>query len=266
MRPKKNIFYIIVVLFLLLPPGYLMRVDFVKRAFEILQILILLYYVILMVRGKKKPDGIVIGILLIMLEIFMATIFTSKDIVGYFRYFASVLALCLFASFNMQKNADLFIEGTSIICHIYMVINTLTLFLFPNAMYANNRGIMTCWFLGEDNVGLTFYMLANFLALVLVARNMKRAILLFGFSVGNTLLFVLKNNIATGKVCIIIFLVLAILAKFYKKITLVNFKALIGIEFGILFILMVSQLNSSIYVFIQTHFGKSTALSGRFYS
>lgn len=87
------------------------------------------------------------------------------------RYMALIL-LCIIVC--KSDRSDRLIKVLFSVFFLYTVANTITVFLFPNSMYQNNRGWDVCWLLGGDNFAVRYYILTVLFALLSDMGNAVR--------------------------------------------------------------------------------------------
>lgn len=142
-----------------------------------------------------------------------------------------------------------------------VLINTLTVFLYPNALYPNNRNIWCCWFLGEDNVGYSYYIAASVITMLYSRCISKRITYLTVLVWVSSFLFVFHNDIATGIVSQFFFLMLVLGYWFGWFRKLINAKTSLYITVGGFLLLVVTRW--LIIEPITSVLGRSVTFSGR---
>ena len=261
-RTTNRIFVCGLVFFLLYPPAIILRTNYSKYIYDMIQLLLFFYF------GVMKNEAINLNryknnVVAISIAILFSTVMNNSDIVGCFEMIIKVLNVCFISNFYLERIPRQFIQGCCITLWLYTLVNSITLFVFPNGMYANNRGVMTCYFLGEDNVGFSLYLLANCLTLILLVLYKGKAFPAFLFSIINSLVFVFHNDIATGKACIFAFLVLFFIGTSRRVRMFINYKVVLAGHLIIIAILLYFQSKSSIFLFVQSQLIRNAQLSGR---
>lgn len=124
-------------------------------------------------------------------------------------------------SANGKRRMSHWISTTKIVMLLYTCINTLTVILFPGALYANTNGFYVCWFLGEDNAAVRYYLLAIVLCFCDAASaqgtgKYRKKMYFAGFAVLHFVFYSFYQSIGTGMICSAIFVVLIFAANIKK--------------------------------------------------
>lgn len=211
---KLESFELFIGLFLLLgfvPPAYLNQNLAINKILDLMRlisfILVFLFYMIDFEIHIKKPFNWIL--VLLYVELLLATIMSKNaSIHSYIGMAIPSLGLIMFVEEFTIHNPYIGIKSLYIYFSICTLINTLTVFLFPAAMYANNRGMWVCWFLGEDNGGYVYYIVASICAMLYSYYITKKNTLLSILIWINSFLFVFYRDIATGKICQLLWILL----------------------------------------------------------
>lgn len=138
----------------------------------------------------------------------------------------NVFGISIFTYLALRQSAEAFFKGGSLLLGSYVVINTLTVFLFPNGLYASSMYTMN-FFLSYRTAWFVFYLEAAFLCLLnnelypsKEAKNWLVFVLVCEY------LSMIKVWTATGLFCITLGLLLVYLWK-KKRIPLFSVKAII---------------------------------------
>lgn len=206
---QKWVIYLL--LFGLFTPQYLSRIVIVQalaRGLHTLAyILILAGYGLSIRKHIRKPFNI--AMLFLWLGLLFSTVLSDVgSIDNYYGTLKGVLLSCgLIGVIATQSpvNGLRCLYGYFSTC---ILINTATIFLFPNAMFPNPGGNWVCWFLGEDNVGYLYYIIASTMAMIYTAYVSKRLTAISILTWACAFIFVFSRNIATGIVCQIVWVVL----------------------------------------------------------
>ena len=209
--------FLIVFLF---PPNYVTRLSYISWTFDGLSLMIGIFAIYINYRRGVRIDRFVLTIILMQIWMFFSTLIHFASITSGFKLFVRVVVICYLLSELIEINATRTYNALNVVFHIYIIINTVTLFLFPNAMYLNVKGAPVCWFLGEDNYGFSYYLLANILALC--HGDQKKSVVLPIFSVVLSVIFAWKNDIVTGKICVIVMALFLLFGFFHKLRTWIS--------------------------------------------
>lgn len=201
-------------LFGLFPPQYLSDyVIFVRgltRVFRVMSYsLILSGYALSIKKHIRKSFNI--ALLSLWMGMLLSTVLSEvASFDFYFSNLKSVLTICV-----LIRVLAIYSPVTGLHClygyfSICVLINTATVILFPNALFANPAGARVCWFLGEDNVGYLFYIVASTLAMIYITYISKRITMVSCLVWASAFFFVFYRDIATGMACQIIWAVLVL--------------------------------------------------------
>ena len=249
-----------VLFFFLMTPGIITHIKVVSWMFDGIVVIIGILLLLIMAKSGFKFDKYVISMFLLQMWILLSTMFNRASITSGGKIFVRTLVVCfiLYVIVKIDRNSTY--EALISLFHIYITINTITLFLFPNAMYLNTRGQAVCWFLGEDNYAFSYYLLANILALIYLVEN--NTILLAVYSFVNSYLFAWKNDIATGKITIIVLSVLVLLGIIDKVRRTLNMFIITIVNIVVFYFLVINRFYERISAIIGL-LGRNMTLSGR---
>lgn len=141
----------------------------------------------------------------------------------------NVFGISIFTYLALRQSPKAFFKGGSLLLGSYVVINTLTVFLFPNGMYASSMYTMN-FFLSYRTAWFVFYLEAAFLCLLnneLYPSKEAKSWLVFVLLC--EYLSMIKVWTATGLLCITLGLLLVYLWK-KKRIPSFSVKAIILVE------------------------------------
>lgn len=253
----------ILMLLTLFPPEYLMQFSFFAYAVDALtictvSIVFLTYFQDLNLHRRKRFNLFVV---VLFVELFFATLFSEFN--NFFNWFKSAI-LCFTCCFFAEEISLRPYKGIQCMYYYFsicVIINTATIFIFPNALYANNNGFYNCWFLGEDNGAYIYYLIATMFAMMYHYCVNEKTFVLEMIVIICSFLFVFHNDIATGIFCQIIWLLLFL--AFHFKLLKRFFKAryILYIAMGGLIFLVLTR--DLILEPITRALGRSTTLTGR---
>lgn len=149
----------------------------------------------------------------------------------------NVFGISIFTYLSLNQSPKAFFKGGSLLLGSYVAINALTVFLFPNGMYASSMYKMN-FFLSYRTAWFIFYLEATFLCMLnnelYPSPNTKKWLV---FVLLCEYLSMIKVWTATGLFCITLGLLLVHLWR-EKRIPLLSVKAIIIVEM-ILFAIIV---------------------------
>lgn len=203
---------ILLFLFLLFTPGYFLQKEIFALVRRLLRYAVILFLFIaynLSIREKKSKRFNITLLILWILLLISTILYQDAPFYEYAKNILLILSVCIFVellAILAPYNGLQCMYRYFVLC---VFINTATVFIFPNAMYAQqSTGNWICWFLGDDNSGYTYYIVASTLAMIhddCIAKKIT------GLSIMTYLcafVFVFHNQIATGIVSQIVWLFL----------------------------------------------------------
>ena len=138
-------------------------------------------------------------------------------------------------------------------------LNTVTVFVFPDSMYPDSRGLAVCWLLGGDNFSVRFYILSVLFAFLMGGSGGKKWILASMINYG---LFVFVRFCGMGIVSFA--LIVALLLTPLRFVCRWRIKLKHAIVVGLLAFVVVVVLGQMDYFsFILDLLGKDVTLSAR---
>lgn len=255
---------IILLLFAFFPPSYLGRIAVINLALDAIKlagfIMIFALFMVDIKKHLKKPFNILLIVLLA--ELLLSTLFSKyASLYYYISTVVPILGICFLTGEIALHNPYTGLKSMYIYFSACVLINTATIFLFPNAMYANNRGIWVCWFLGEDNSGYIYYIVASTVAMIYTQCISKKATVLSFLVWGASFVFTFYRDIGTGKACQIIWAVLVLGYQFEWIRRFLKARYVLYVIAGGFVALVL--LRSSIIAPIASALGKDITITGR---
>lgn len=186
------------------------------KVFDAVKVCVFAYCIIDMIYCKVKPDKFVLSVFVFEFYMLCITLLRSANMFTIIKQMVVISSTAYLICRLGKQNFWLLIRTMSVMFNVYMLINTITVFMFPGAMYLTNRGKPECWFLGLDNTAIVYYIIGNILSAVYNIRRKKPLWIFISFL--QTFLFVFKNDIATGKVCLIVMILMIGLSYIFKKL------------------------------------------------
>ena len=213
-----NTKWLIMILLLgIFPPAYFNQIKLLDYCLEGLKAIVWFFVLMLYFASIKFHMKKVFNILLYVLVIeLLFTTLKSKDasIYLWITQIVNVIIICFFVEEMMTYAPYNGLKCIYAYFSLITLINTITIFIFPNAMYPNVGGVWVCWFLGEDNNAYFYYILVSTLAMLYCHYVSKRITFLALMDWLSAFIFVFHNDIATGIVCQLIWLILVVAYQF----------------------------------------------------
>lgn len=263
-RLLKSKFILLLALLGLFPPVYFTIFTAGGIIFSAIKfasaILILIIYCKDIVKHMSKMFNVLLVVLALEL-LFSTLINKDASIQLWAAQIGTVIIQCFFIEALLVH-----VPGNGIRCFYWYfslmtLVNTATIFFFPNAMFPNNRGAWVCWFLGEDNTAYFYYIVASTFALLYCNCIVKRVTMLAILVWASAFVFVFHNDIATGIVCQFLWglLVIGYQFRLFKKMLKARYALYIMLAGFIILVVMRRMILAPLVAAL----GKDITLSGR---
>lgn len=246
------------------PPEYLKQNTLISLFLDALRLsgflLVSVLYLIDIRRHIKKHFNILL--LVLWIELLFSTMLSHEShLLTYLIMAINTLGTCFLVEEIAIRSSYVGLKSMHLYFSACVLINTATVFLYPNAMYANNRNLWVCWFLGEDNGGYIYYIVASTVAMIYTQYISKRITVLSGLVWASSFIFVFYRDIATGKACQIIWAVLVLGYRFgwFRKLLKARY-ILYAIVGGFVAVVLLREF---IFEPIVTILGRNITLTGR---
>lgn len=147
------------IFFILLKPGSFSEYTAWKNIGNVINILRMftcvwcLFYFLL---RRGKIDKFILFVILFYCSILFSTFYFSQSYVNLIYEFASILSWIVLFKINMLDNKDKFLTTLENTFFILLLINFITIILFPGGFYLNSSGYSGNYFLGYDNNLITY--------------------------------------------------------------------------------------------------------------
>ncbi len=147
------------IFFILLKPGSFSEYTAWKNIGNVINILrmftcvwCLLYFLL----RRGKIDKFILFVILFYCSLLFSTFYFSQSYVNLIYEFASILSWIVLFKINMLDNKDKFLTTLENTFFILLLINFITIILFPGGFYLNSSGYSGNYFLGYDNNLITY--------------------------------------------------------------------------------------------------------------
>ena len=138
----------------LFTPDYIIHIWPISRFFDAVKVCVFAYCIIDMIYCKVKPDKFVLSVFVFEFYMLCITLLRSANMFTIIKQMVVISSTAYLICRLGKQNFWLLIRTMSVMFNVYMLINTITVFMFPGAMYLTNRGKPECWFLGLDNTAI----------------------------------------------------------------------------------------------------------------
>ena len=152
-------FMLFLIFFILLKPGSFSEYTAWKNVGNVINILRMftcvwcLFYFLL---RRGKIDKFILFVILFYCSLLFSTFYFSHSYVNLIYEFASILSWIVLFKINMLDNKDKFLTTLENTFFVLLLINFITIILFPGGFYLNSSGYSGNYFLGYDNNLITY--------------------------------------------------------------------------------------------------------------
>ncbi len=234
MKAFHNKWFVFFSMMFLFKPGVLSGISslgVIDSLFDIMRILLCFICSLLLIKSAISVNKASIVLVLIACNEVWKILSSLMNGTSYTDWGSTlnVFGISIFTYLALRQSTKAFFKGGSLLLGSYVVINTLTVFLFPNGMYASSMYTMN-FFLSYRTAWFVFYLEAAFLCLLnneLYPSKEAKSWLVFVLVC--EYLSMIKVWTATGLLCITLGLLLVYLWK-KKRIHSFSVKAIIFVE------------------------------------
>lgn len=226
----------------------------------ILIFLFLLVQVIL----KKRINTFLCFALLFLLWRIVSSVFFSEGVADIYNTLR-ILSLIMFINLYMKKHAYSVTKSLAILFSVYVVINLISVFLFPSGIVIENprpdvfRGI---WFLGNDSQ-FALYLIPNIIFLLIYYEIRNKKLTLLGyFQFFIIILSIIKINSVTAMLASILTLLFIAIIMIFKKNSFFNFSRF-SLVYILVWVFLILMEKLSLVQNLILALGKDVTLSGR---
>ena len=163
------------------------------------------------------------------------------------------------------KYQKIFLKSNIIYFTILLIINLITIVLYPKGLYINAVNAWANWFLGYKNAFILFIIPNIAMSHYLDIINNKKISYTTIFIIIISLITALLIDSSTGLVGIIILLLGILLEKKLTKIKLFNFKTIIFIYLAFFFLIIVFRMQNIFAIIIENVLNRDLNFTNRIY-
>ncbi len=191
------------------------------------------FIILILFIQNRKFSKIIIYMMLYLIILFFASVFNGQSISQILNYLITIISLCLITDYGIRNHTKEYLTALAIILNFLMIINFITIILYPSGMYINSTGYKQNWILGYKNSHILYLLPCVTVNFVLSFKNKGRLDLKNYLLFTICLISIIVVNSSTGIVGMMIILLYLILKKFVDKSKLIN-------SYSSLFIYLVS--------------------------
>ena len=213
-------FMLFLIFFILLKPGSFSEYTAWKNIgniINILRIFICMWCLFYFLLRRCKIDKFILFIILFYCSLLFSTFYFNQSYVNLIYEFASILSWIVLFKINMLDNKDKFLTTLENTFFIFLLINFITIILFPGGFYLNSSGYSGNYFLGYDNNLITYIFPALALSFTNSLNKNGKIVLKSIFLLIISFCSIIFTWSATGIVSMVIMIVLFLVYTINKK-------------------------------------------------
>ena len=213
-------FMLFLIFFILLKPGSFSEYTAWKNIgniINILRIFICMWCLFYFLLRRCKIDKFILFIILFYCSLLFSTFYFNQSYVNLIYEFASILSWIVLFKINMLDNKDKFLTILENTFFILLLINFITIILFPGGFYLNSSGYSGNYFLGYDNNLITYIFPALALSFTNSLNKNGKIVLKSIFLLIISFCSIIFTWSATGVVSMVIMIVLFFAYTINKK-------------------------------------------------
>lgn len=217
----------------------------------------------LVICAKKLPSKISLCVFVYYFYMLTVCIIKQVDKSEAFNNLIFAVGILLILEFYLYRNISVFITVFVWLNGMVVLLNILTVFLFPYGMYENTRGDTGNWLLGYYNAH--FFTVLPWLALFLLCSLRKNGKLKWKTVLVPAICIaaIYFAGSKTSSIALLIFFVALILTLKIGKITMPNIGIIIAGSIFLSYLLIMFRIQEYFANFIQTVLHRDASLTGR---
>ena len=233
--------------------------DTISNVFKIMVIAVLGVW---FVYFYQKVSLFFVGIVFFEVWRVLATIYCGGDYTSLFLTILNALAICLVVEMGLKTDPDALLDGASFTLGLFVLINFVTIILFPQGMYEFNNYTQN-YFLGYRNNSIMLFFPAIIFSIVRSLRKYNKLTLssfvITAVSFANVILAFSATSVI-GMTVFILFLLLALINKMPNFLNIITYLAInIAYFFGVIIL----RLQEAFAFIIVDMLGRDLTFTGR---
>ncbi len=233
--------------------------------------IIFLYYITDLIRRKKAPSKIMVMITLYSVSLMLSTFLSDGPLMAAVREGFSYMALFALSEILLSKSLNMFLRVITPILNLLIIINFATLLIWPKGMYRSYVGSMELfntgnnWILGYDNAFIAYVLPAFLFSLIsyLYVRptffSKIKALIISAICIYT----IFSRWHATGVVCMVVFIPVALLIFMDKLPAIANAKTYLWGNVVVFFSFVIFRIQELFSYIIKELLDKDLTFSGR---
>lgn len=233
--------------------------DTISNVFKIMVIAVLGVW---FVYFYQKVSLFFVGIVFFEVWRVLATIYCGGDYTSLFLTILNALAICLVVEMGLKTDPDALLDGASFTLGLFVLINFVTIILFPQGMYEFNNYTQN-YFLGYRNNSIMLFFPAIIFSIVRSLRKYNKLTLssfvITAVSFANVILAFSATSVI-GMTVFTLFLLLALINKMPNFLNIITYLAInIAYFFGVIIL----RLQEAFAFIIVDMLGRDLTFTGR---
>lgn len=210
----------------------------------------------------QKVSLFFVGIVFFEVWRVLATIYCGGNYTSLFLTILNALAICLVVEMGLKTDPDALLDGASFTLGLFVLINFVTIILFPQGMYEFNNYTQN-YFLGYRNNSIMLFFPAIIFSIVRSLRKYNKLTLssfvITAVSFANVILAFSATSVI-GMTVFILFLLLALINKMPNFLNIITYLAInITYFFGVIIL----RLQEAFAFIIVDMLGRDLTFTGR---
>lgn len=261
---EKYIFYLFLILPYFKPTCFTVISPLINNIFNIFQIFNFFIILLLVIKNKKISKLNMFIILFLMIHI-ISTLLNNGNIHDTLVMDIKILSLSLLIDLELRENPKDFLTSFEFLLYTLVVLNMITVFLYPNGMYISPvSGYQRNWFLGFKNIHILYILPTLLISIINSYINKNKISIRTWILLLISIISLIKVWSATGIVAIILVTIIMLFINIIKKIK-INFKSFIIGYIILFFSVIVFRLQNMFRYLIINILEKDLTFTGRTY-
>lgn len=180
------------------------------------------FIILILFIQNRKFSKIIIYMMLYLIILFFASVFNGQSISQILNYLITIISLCLITDYGVRNHTKEYLTALATILNFLMIINFITIILYPNGMYINSTGYKQNWILGYKNSHILYLLPCVVVNFILSFKNRGKLNIKSYIIFAICFISILSVNSSTGIVGFLIILLYLIFKKVVDKVNIIN--------------------------------------------
>lgn len=233
--------------------------DTISNVFKIMVIAVLGVW---FVYFYQKVSLFFVGIVFFEVWRVLATIYCGGDYTSLFLTILNALAICLVVEMGLKTDPDALLDGASFTLGLFVLINFVTIILFPQGMYEFNNYTQN-YFLGYRNNSIMLFFPAIIFSIVRSLRKYNKLTLSSFVITAVSFATVIIAFSATSVIGMTVFTLFLLLALINKMPNFLNIITYLAINIAYFFGVIILRLQEAFAFIIVDMLGRDLTFTGR---